>query len=254
MIENVNISDALNGVGKKVRNRYLNGDPSTSTQLVVSMFKRNKKEADAFDPFGWSINDLNSISRNTHNPLLRDKVNLIIEQFTQKSKCSIDQNKLSLQKLDYYLESALGLGLRGVMKELNKIVCSTGNVEAKILLLLMQMEFANLVAKKRHKKKHRCYERKDLLLMQLSDLLYENNWKCGLSYSTGKTASYLVFVYLPNGQQVSWHCNNYRMAGYFDEEDFSWDGQACSTFDKLLAYAHEKYCIGTELAKFVDAA
>ena len=65
--------------------------------------------------------------------------------------------------------------------------------------------------------------------MRLSDWLYENNWKCGISYSTGKTASYLVFVYLPNGEQISWHCNNYRIINYFEEEDFTWDGLPCTT-------------------------
>lgn len=245
-------SEIYNGIGKRLRSLYLAG--KSSEEEVLRAYQRNKKEADAFDPFGLALFDLSTLSANTHNPLLRNKVNKLIEQYKSKSRCSCDQNKLSLQKLDYYCDTALGMGVRGVMKELDKIVRATGNVEAYMLLLLMQIEFANLVAKKRHDKKMFCYERKDLLLMRLSDLLYENNWKCGLSYSTGKTASYLVFVYLPNGEQLSWHCNNYRIINYFEEECFTWDGLPCTTLEKLLAYAHEAFGIGSELVKFSVAA
>ena len=244
----VQMENILDGVGKKTRASYLAGNISEAE--ITRLYNCNKKEAEAFNPFGLNIFEFKAIYNETHNPLLRTKINLLIEECKNKSRCSNSQNKISLMKLDYYMTTALGLGLRSVINGLHKIARTTNNVEAKILHLLMQIEFANLVAKKRHDKKQYCYERKDLLLMQLSDLLYDNGWKCGLSYSTGKTASYLVFVYLPNGEQVSWHCNNYHMVDYYYEEAFSWDGLACSTLEKLLTYAHEKFGIGKALNKF----
>lgn len=244
--------EIYNGIGKKLRASYLAG--KSTADEVLRVYRKNKKEADAFDSFGLSFFDLRALAATTHNPLLRNKLNQLIEQFKHKSRCSYDQNKLSLQKLDFYHATALGMGVRGVIKELGKVFRTTGNVEAYMLSLMIQIEFANLVAKKRPDKKMFCYERKDLLLMRLSDWLYENNWKCGISYSTGKTASYLVFVYLPNGEQVSWHCNNYRIINYFEEEDFTWDGLPCTTLEKLLAYVHEAFGIGCELVRFDVAA
>ena len=245
-------TEILNGVGKKLRSSFLAG--KTTENEIVRCYNRNQKEADAFDPFGLTVFELLTMRDKAHNPLLRTKLDGIIEQNKHKSRCSVDQNKLSLMKLDYYQQTALGVGLRVVMKFLRKRVRYTGDVEAEILLLLMEIEFANLVAKKRQDKKKVCYERKDILLMRLADLLDDCGWKHGISYSAGKNASYLVVVYLPDGTQMSWHCNNWRMTYYYDEVAFLWDGLACSTFEKLLSYAHSKYNIGDELIKFSIAA
>lgn len=242
----------LSSIGKKMRTAYLAG--KATDDEVIRCYNRNKKEADAFNPFGLTVFDLISIKEKTHNTILRRKLEDLIEQHKQKSRCSIDQNKLNLQKLDFYTDTALGMGLRPVMKQLRSIVRTSGNEEAEILLMLMQIEFANLVAKKRHDKKKRCYERKDFLLMDISYLLEDNGWKHGISYTTGKNASCLVYVYLPDGTQLSWHSNSWQMTYYYDEASFTWDGQACSSLEKLLTYAHDKFGIGKELTKFPLAA
>jgi len=44
------------GVGKKVRAMHLVGN--ISDMEVGMMFNRNKKEADAFDGYGWTLFDL----------------------------------------------------------------------------------------------------------------------------------------------------------------------------------------------------
>lgn len=244
-----NTSTLYEGVGKKLRASHLAG--KVSDKELLRIYTKNKKEADAFDGFGLTFGELRTLSRETHNPLLREKIKLIAEEYKNKSRKGNNQNKTNMQKLDFYLATALGLGLRGVMRELKKKIKTTGDVDANILLMLIETEFANLVAKKRHDKKEWCYARKELLLQQLSTLLYDNNWSCGLSYSTGKTASYVVFVYLPNGEQISFHTNDYQIMYYYDEHEFTWDGQACSTLEKLFTYVHEKYGIGCELTKFV---
>lgn len=92
---------------------------------------------------------------------------------------------LSLKKLQYYSYSALGMVIRLVMKALRKLA-RKGDNEARILSLLLDVEFANLYAKKRSALKKVVYERKHILLTKLSKFLYDNGWVCGISSSTGK--------------------------------------------------------------------
>lgn len=237
----------LEGVGKKIRNGYLTGN--VSDEEVLDMYRRHRKEADNFDAFGWSLNELMSEEERTHNPILRAHIHAIIEEQKVKSGHSKIQNVLSLEKLGYYSESALGIGIRPVMRAVEDNA-RKGDDEARILLLLMQTEFANLHAKKSRVKSKVIYQRKDYLLKQVSDLLYDYGWKCGISTATGKNASYIVYVYLPDGCQISWHSNNYDMYSYYDDIDCAWDGQPCSTMEKLLSYAHDRYGIGSPLKKY----
>lgn len=240
-------SVVLEGVGKKMRSGFLAGKVSEGE--VMDMYRRNCRDAERFDPFGWSMNELVLEEGSTHNPVLRARIHALIEEQKAKSEHSKAQNALSLEKLGYYSDSALGIGIRPVMKAVEG-TARQGDDEARILLLLMQTEFANLHAKKSRVNSKVIYQRKDCLLRQVSDLLYDYGWKCGISTVTGKNASYIVYVYLPDGNQISWHCNDYDMYSYYDDIDCTWDGQACSTMEKLLSYAHDRYGIGTPLKKY----
>ena len=242
--------EILNGVGKKMRSAFLAG--KLSEKEVITCYTRNKRDADAFDPMGWSIHELIAEEKNTHNPIKRAKLQILIQEHKEKSRASNDQNRLSMLKLEFYRDKALSIGLRGVLRELHKI--SGSNTEAEIILTLLEAEFANLTAKRKNSKKEVIYERKDLLLMRVSDLLYEAGWKCGLSYETGKNALCIIYVYLPNGTQVSFHCTNYLIMDYYDEIECMWDGQPCSTLEKLLDYAHHKFGIGNEAVMYEIAA
>jgi hypothetical protein len=241
----------LSGVGKKMRSAYLQGKISEND--ILRCYERNKKELDQLCTIGWTYTDLVAAERDTHNPLLRAKFKQLLEQYKQKTRQSWDQNRLSLLKLSHYTDSALGLGLRKVIKQVRNIALE-GNGEAEILYLLLQTEFANLTAKRRSNKKSVCYERKDLLLMQLSALLKEHNWRCGVNYNPGKNSTYVIYIYLPNGTQLSWHCNNFNIVYYYNEIECVWDGQVCSTLEKLLEYAHTHFGIGTTLEKYEVAA
>lgn len=234
----------LKGIGKVLRASYLAG--KVTEKEVLAIYKRNKKEADGYELFGLSIFDLIQEEKRTHNPLLRAKLNEAILQHKDKCRNSNMQNELSLAKLEFYRNSALGIGLRSVMNALRSLA-KNGDVKAEICLLLMQIEFANLSAKKIHNKKHEIYHRKVNLLMTVSDLLYENGWTCGISANTGKNASWIVFVYLPDGSQLSWHCNEYRILYYYNDIECEWDGCPCSSMEKLLAFAHANFGIGSNL-------
>lgn len=237
----------LKGVGKVLRASYLAG--KVTEKEVLAIYKRNKKEADGYELFGLSIFDLIQEEKRTHNPLLRAKLNEAIIQYKDKCRNSNLQNELSLAKLEFYRNSALGIGLHPVMNTLRSLA-KNGDVKAEICLLLMEIEFANLSAKKIHNKKHEIYQRKDNLLMTVSDLLYDNGWTCGISANTGKNASWIIFVYLPDGTQLSWHCNEYRMLYYYDGIVSEWDGFSCSSMEKLLAFAHANFGIGSDLVLY----
>ena len=235
--------EVLLGVGKKLRNGYLAGN--VSADKVMQSYRANVKEASKFSMFGLSIFDLIRAESETHNPILRAKLKECIEEHKEKSRCSNNQNKLSLEKLENFRENALGIGLRKVLSSMRKIVRTTGDLEAKIVLTLLETEFANLSAKKLHRLKGVIYERKTLLLEELSDLLYDTDWKYGISYNTGKNASYIVYIYLPDGTQLSWHCNEYQMMYCYPEIQCEWDGQVCMTMEKILTYICNHYNIGS---------
>lgn len=231
----------LNGVGKKMRNGYLRGEVSEST--VIAMYRKNKKETDEFSVFGFRGREIEEMMRKTHNPLLKQKLQKCIESKREISKRCALQNETNLEKLEMFKKDACGgKGLRKVLKELKKKAKMTKDPETKLLQLLLETEFANLSAKKHGKKLSGViYERKTLLLFQVSDYLEELGWKYGINDEAGKNASYLVYVYLPNGVQLTWHCNEYSIYECYPPIDAQWDGQVCMTMEKILAYINEKY-------------
>ncbi|MGM9804015.1 MAG: hypothetical protein ACI308_07555 [Muribaculaceae bacterium] len=236
--------EVLAGVGKKMRIGYLNG--SVTATKVLQSYHLNVKEAKEFSLFGLNIFDLMKQERETHNPVLKAMLQQNIEAQKQKSRCSNNQNRITLEKLKNYRESALGIGLRRVVADMKKIVkANKHNVEARIVYMLLQTEFANMSAKRLHHRKDVIYERKTLLLENMSSLLADAGWKYGISYVTGKNASFIVYVYLPNDVQLSWHCNEYHLMYSFPEINCQWDGQVCMTMEKILTYIATHYGIGT---------
>ena len=231
----------LNGVGKKMRTGYLRGEVSEST--VIAMYRKNKKEADSFSVFGFRGREIEEMMRETHNPLLRQKLQECLESKKAISVRCASQNETNLEKLERFKKDACGgKGLRKVLRELKKRAKVTKDPETKLLQLLLETEFANLSAKKHHRRlREVIYERKTLLLFQMADYLDELGWKYGINDEAGKNASYLVYVYLPNGVQLTWHCNEYGIYEYYPPIDAQWDGQVCMTMEKILSYIGERY-------------
>ena len=236
-------NEVLAGVGKKLRYGFLSG--KIPAAKVMDVYRKNLKEANLFSMFGLSIFDLIRMEKDSHNPILKFRLKECIEMHKEKSRASNSQNKISLEKLENFKENALGIGLRKVISMMKSIVKNTKDQEAKIVLMLLETEFANLSAKKLHQFKKVIYERKSLLLEELSDLLYRTEWRYGINYNTGKNASYIIYVYLPSGAQLSWHCNEYQMIYCFPEIECDWDGQVCMTMEKILDYIHTRFNIGS---------
>ena len=230
----------LNGVGKKMRIDYLNGRVSENT--ILAMYRKNKEEAESFSLFGYKVNDIRRVANETHNPLLRMRLLAALEQRKLRNIKSTNQNLVSLSKLEVHKKTACGMGLRKVIKYLDRLSKANKDQETRLLKMLLETEYANLSAKQHSgKEKALVYERKDILLCQMSALLDELGWRYGINEATGKNACYLIYVYLPNGVQLTWHSNDLYIYEYYPLIDAEWDGQVCMTMDKILDYISNKY-------------
>ena len=143
--------------------------------------------------------------------------------------------KMNLRRTD----AINGLSLRRVKRILKRLVKKDrGNLELKVAYLLLETEFANLCAKKAPTKRLRgfIYERKMKLLAALEPILSGLGWRHGIEAASGKHAKYIIFCYLPTGEQVSWHCNEFELYMTYPHIDVIWDGQPCTTLYKILDY------------------
>lgn len=238
----INIEDTFNFVSRSLAKSYRRGE--ISAKELLRSYRKNVAEAETFCTFGYKIQELQEVIRTTHNPALKAKLKDVVEEKKALRQKSNLQNHSTLDKLDMFKIDVLGMGigLRKVMASMRKYYKKTGDRNALIVSLLLETEFANINAKRLSSVKRKmAYERKSILLARLSSLLHEEGWKSGHNEATGKNASYLVFVYLPSGIQLTWHCNEYTIPEYYDYLDDEWDGQVCMTLEKILVYIKEHY-------------
>jgi hypothetical protein len=225
----------LNGVGKSLRKRFLKGEISESK--VIELYHRNVIEAEAFSGYGFTEGELVQELKECHNPILRKKLEELVLSKHQKCKKAKDQNKVSLEKLQNFLGDALGIGLKKVIHDMKKRSRKSKDLSLKIVTLLLETEFANLSAKSHGKKlKDVIYERKCILLSQLASMLSKSDWKYGYNCECGKNANFIIYIYLPDGVQLSWHCNEFSTAMMYPYFECEWDGQACMTMEKILSF------------------
>ena len=234
------IKTMLAGVGKKTRYGYLNGN-ITLEQLEKS-YNAFKKESDSTDFWGWTIKDMIEKKRNCKNPIIVARLEKAIKDYHARSITSGQQNNANFKKLARFEKNALGVGLRKVISTMKHAARMTKDFTMKVTALLLETEYSNLCAKNHGKKlKDVIYERKSRLLQQLSDLLYGSDWKYGYNCNCGKNASYLVYIYLPNGDQLTWHSNDFTVAYDFPYIESTWDGCVAATLEKILNFIGEKY-------------
>lgn len=230
----------LNGVGKKMRAGYMNG--SISEEKILSLYQKNKKEADNFSLFGYKQKEIYQMMKDTHNPLLKMKLQSCLEEKQRISEMSKTQNETNISKLNVFKENACGIGLRKVIKQLKSRKNKQKNIENELVLMLLETEYANISAKQyKGRKKDLIYERKSRLLQKMARKLQNSGWQYGINDDAGKNACYLVYIYLPNGVQLTWHANDYELYKEYPLIDAKWDGQVCMTMDKILSYIEKKY-------------
>ena len=224
----------LEGVGNKIKSMYAKGE--ISEKAIEIMYRKNKAEADEFSVYGFKECELAQILNKSHNPLLKDKLKATIEEMKNRSRKTQEQNRINLEKLDSFLVNAAGIGLRPLIKKLHKTAIKKNDFSIQLIGYLLETEFANLSAKRNTKKKQLIYERKELLLNRIPSLISKLGWKYGFNYATGKNACYLVYVYLPNGTQLTWHTNSYDTISKYPLIFDEWDGQSCMTLTKLVDF------------------
>lgn len=232
----------LNGVSRKMQLAFING--AISENVLIKQYERNRREAETFSIFGFKMQDIIDAFRATHNPILKARLQQAIEDIKDRQRKGADQNKLSIEKLQNFKESALGVGLRKVINRMRRLCRKHPSCEALLTLTLLEIEFANLAAKMPRiskSTKEYIYERKSILLERIQPLLKECGWRYGYNDANGKNACYIIYVYLPNGVQLSWHTNDYYLYKYYPLIDAEWDGQVCMTMEKLLTYIENKY-------------
>ena len=227
--------EVLNGVGKKTRLAYLRGEIPASK--VESIYTHNLKEADNFSLFGLKIDDLRMLLRDCHNPILKARIEEYIMSFKAKLQIGNNQNQLSIEKQHTFLAKGLKQTIRTLKKEAKRSKDKT----LKVVSALLEAEFANLCAKANEKMKDVIYERKSLLLDKVAYWLDGTGWKYGYNANCGKNAAYIIYVYLPNGVQLSWHSTDYNLYKKFPYLETTWDGKVCSTMEKLLEYVKQHY-------------
>ena len=233
-------TEVLYGISKKTRNAFNRGE--ISEKKVMDEYSRNKKEADSFSFFGLTVFDLIRAQNHCSNPVLRKRIEMKIEECNMKSRRSNEQNKINLQKLEDFKKGALGIGLRKVVSTMKRMSKKSTDKNMKAITLLLETEYANLSAKKHGRSlKQLIYERKQILLERLSYMLKDSGWRYGYNEEPGKNASYIIYFYLPNGEQLSWHTNDYMTYRMFPYIDSKWDGKPCSTLEKILSYIGDEY-------------
>ncbi len=211
------------------------------------MWSYSQRHINAFNVNGKNRADFLMEKKTCCDPHLRKFWQNVIEDWDVKSKRSVSQNKENFERLEVIERKACGVGFRRVRHILKNIVRKSSNKESKIILTLFDLEFANLKAKLHVGEiRRRIYNRKEWLMKKLSWLLADSEWKYGIMEATSKNAAYCLYIYLPNGKQISFHTTNWQFYKYFPAINCQWDGQPSSTMTKLVDYINEMKIISIE--------
>lgn len=126
-------------------------------------------------------------------------------------------------------ETLCGMGTRKTKLKLNKMIKS-GSVNALILRNLLELEDANITAKRYHGVyKQASYDKKNELLKTCIDLFKRHNLKCGYHNVDNYSCPYVIYFEV-NGIQMSWHAHkSFGTPQYMHV----WDGLVNSTLSKL---------------------
>lgn len=204
-----------------------------------------KKHPGSTDLFGSTIQDYYmAIRLNRGNTSVVKFFENAIEEWKVKSKLSSDQNALNQERLKCLEYNACGIGLKKVIREMKYLCrCNRHNLQMNITYLFLCLEWANQNAKRYcGELREVIYERKNYLMKKLAPLLKKAGYRHGLSYNTGKNASYVLYCYLPNGDQVSWH-TQWNMYDVFLPINVEWDHKPATTMVKIINYINEQHYI-----------
>lgn len=175
------------------------------------------------------------------NRLIREKC-IAFKKPPIISKMSVEEaNRRNIVLLKKSRHNACGIGSKQLKLRLNKLIKS-GDKVANILRNLIEAEDSNINAKKYFGKyKDSYYSKKESCLFNAFQYMNELGWKYGYSLDVGKNAKFVVYVYLPNGEQLSWHMVEDAYISILPKIDVKWDGKPATTLTKLYDYVMVAY-------------
>lgn len=134
-----------------------------------------------------------------------------------------------------------GIGTNKVKRRLNRI--AVRDPDAMYVRKLLEIEDTNIRAKQcsKYRYKNKIYGTKEYLLKELVAFCIEHNYVHGMQETDNFSTSKVLYFDLPDGTQVSFHCNDARARPYKG----TWDGLVNSTLPKLEKYIRQHY--GKEL-------
>ncbi len=240
------INEKLHAIGcEVVTSQYESG--RLCDKDINVMWCYSQKHINAFYVNGKMRTDILLELKTCCSPHLRKYWQNVLEDWDNKSYKSLSQNEENFERLQNLEHNACGVGIRRVRHILKNMVRKSHDIESYIILTLIELEYANLKAKLHVGEiRRKIYERKEWLMEKLSWLLENSGWNYGIMTATGKNAAYCLYVYLPNGKQVSFHTTNWQIYKYFPTIECKWDGQRASTMTKLIEYVDEKNIITTK--------
>ncbi len=231
--------EILNGVGRQTRKDYQRG--VIDALVVMKRYKHNLREADAVHTYGLTRYDLLRFLKETRNPILRVRLQEALSRYDELQKKSGMQDRQSRALLQESLQNALGVGLKRVIAIMKRECRRHRDFDMIVVTTLLEAEYANLSAKHKCRNSRKAYARKSWLLDRLSWMLKDSEWRYGYCEADGKNASYVLYFYLPDGVQLSWHTKDFTAYERFPYLDVTWDGQVCSTLRKILSYISARY-------------
>jgi hypothetical protein len=142
----------------------------------------------------------------------------------------LEQNLDLITQLNKLRHSALGIGTNKLKRRLNTLAKT--NPLAKAYRLALEAEDKSTQAKDSFGKyKDKIYAEKSQALHQLVDVCLTNDYLIGKTSSDVRETRNILYVELPNCEQISYHCSLNANVPTYEKE---WDGKINSTFEKLL--------------------
>ena len=224
----------------------------TLTNKEKKAFNKGElSENDAIDIENFRINEASNYDCNNKenlrkgyshiNRLIREKC-ISFKKPEHIIRNEIDKvNRDNIKILNNSRIGACGIGSRKLKLRLNKLKKS-GDKVATILRNLIEAEDSNILAKKyfgEYRKEY--YLKKEQHIVATFNDMRELGWKFGYSTDVGKQAQYVIYIYLPNGSQLSWHMINSKHISNLEKIDVKWDGQPATTLIKLYDYVMTIY-------------
>ena len=139
-----------------------------------------------------------------------------------------------------------GIGIRRTKLFLNRVIKLNNDPKATLYRKALEVEHYNIKAKDAdYYYQDRVYNLKDKFLQELTELAKSLNVPYGYQTTDNHSASYVVYIKMPDCEQMSWHCPNNWVTELpvFDGE---WDGKVNSTLTKL------EVAIGRLLTEYPD--